>query len=78
MDIGDEVLIRMLPDLDPELFGSGWRIGYVVDFGYDIIGDQLVLMLDDDGPAIYAYHIDYVSILSHADAEPVSANVFDG
>lgn len=78
MQVGDEVLIRLLPDLNPAHFGSDWRIGFLTGIGTDLLAGEPVYVLDDDGPPIYAAHVDYITVLTRSEPEPVSASVFDG
>lgn len=80
MNVGDEVLIRMRDGADPRKFGSAWRMGIVMRTGVDILGSGEMVDLDDDGPTIYGWQIDFVSVLRAAETgvhapEPV---IYDG
>lgn len=63
VEVGTEILVRLLDGLDSELFGSGWRIGTVTKIGTDIVADEPVFLLDDDAVPIYAAHVDFVTVL---------------
>ena len=64
--IGDEVLVRLAPDLDPRHFGTGWRIGTVIGIGRDLLADEPVIELDDYGPRLYTAHIEHFSVITPA------------
>lgn len=66
LNVGDEVLIRLVSELDPKVFGSGWRMGKIIGLPTDLIAGEPIVILDDYGPRIYAAHIDYVTVLSSA------------
>jgi len=67
LTVGDEILLRLRDGLDTRMFGTGWRIGTITALGVDLLADEPVIQLDDDGPRIYSAHIAFVSLLRRHD-----------
>jgi len=67
VELGDEILVAIDPELNPKPFGSDVRIGTVTELGTDILFNAPMLGLDDGGPRIYDGHIRWVSIVTRSD-----------
>jgi hypothetical protein len=69
MQLGDFLWIELHDDLPPAEFGAGYRVGRLVAVGIDILQNEPVLELDDDGPRIYAMHIRNLTVRAQGDAD---------
>ena len=70
LSAGDYVLLRLRDGMDPKQFGGTLRVGTITGFGIDALEAELLIDLDDDGPAVYASQI-VNAIVRH----PAIANV---